>query len=203
MLLHRIAPPHWKPTWTAANRTWESISPQRVWGDADLDPLIQDAFPHLWTTVRTFHLIERVDVARYALMHLFGGIYADLDMELVDVVGTKRLLSRFDFVFPLEKGRLVGQAFLFSRFPRNVLWEQLVSHMIARRRPRCTAPFTTGPDALTRAFNDMGVVENTTTCFTDTVIHGPLVRHLETGTWRPFLYWPCRKERLAFKASCP
>lgn len=55
-----------------------------MYTDQQLRDLIHQHYPQFSGLYDNFrHLIERVDFARYAIMHKSGGVYADMDMELV------------------------------------------------------------------------------------------------------------------------
>jgi mannosyltransferase OCH1-like enzyme len=43
---------------------------------------VHDTYPRLWPLYRRYpEQIQRVDAARYMLLHHYGGVYADLDIE--------------------------------------------------------------------------------------------------------------------------
>lgn len=64
-------------TWTQVNAGWDHI----VWSEADLDWLTnQDLFDN--AERYTPHVGQfRADVARYEILHCFGGVYVDCDFE--------------------------------------------------------------------------------------------------------------------------
>ena len=66
--------------------SWRSLQPQwayRFHSDADNARLISSRFQFLLPAFRSMSGIQRADVARYAYMHAYGGVYADLDMRLL------------------------------------------------------------------------------------------------------------------------
>ena len=72
--------------WNTALRSWKdnSFVPLIHATTADIAKIINDTVPEVAAVVHKFRaLIERVDVARYALMYRDGGVYADADHELV------------------------------------------------------------------------------------------------------------------------
>ena len=64
-------------TWTRVHPSWE----HRVWGDADLGWL-QNQSLYDFAEAITRHTGQfRSDVARYEILHRFGGVYVDADFE--------------------------------------------------------------------------------------------------------------------------
>lgn len=56
----------------------------KLWTDDDLRDLIVTTYPEYLRAYDSFDRnIERVDFARYAILHSIGGIYADLDMQCI------------------------------------------------------------------------------------------------------------------------
>jgi mannosyltransferase OCH1-like enzyme len=67
-------------SWSALHPTWE----YRLWNADSLDAFVRDEYPDVWNLYRAYpELIQRVDAARYMLLHHFGGVYADVDVECV------------------------------------------------------------------------------------------------------------------------
>lgn len=65
-------------SWRRHHPGWE----YRLWTDADLDDLVRRTRPDLLPLWRAYpDQIQRVDAARYLMLHRFGGLYADLDVE--------------------------------------------------------------------------------------------------------------------------
>ena len=59
---------------------WE----HRFWTDEDNRALIAERYPWFLETYDGFDApIKRADCARYFVLHAFGGVYADLDMEFL------------------------------------------------------------------------------------------------------------------------
>jgi mannosyltransferase OCH1-like enzyme len=53
----------------------------RLWGKGDAYKLINDNFPWLRKKWMLSSNIEKVDILRYAIMYVYGGMYLDLDTE--------------------------------------------------------------------------------------------------------------------------
>jgi mannosyltransferase OCH1-like enzyme len=74
----RLAP--YAESWRAMHPTWQ----YRLWTDAHLETFVREQYPEMWDLYRTYsEPIQRVDAVRYMLLHHFGGVYADLDVECV------------------------------------------------------------------------------------------------------------------------
>lgn len=73
-------PAHWLPShhaWATLHPTWLYI----LWTDADIECYIKTLRPAAWSTFQKLpHMIQRVDLFRYFVLHDFGGIYSDLDI---------------------------------------------------------------------------------------------------------------------------
>lgn len=76
-------PEAWRPyqaSWTTAQPHWQ----YRLWTDTDNRQLIEDHYPWFLPTYEAFpRQIQRVDAAKYFILHAYGGVYADLDCECV------------------------------------------------------------------------------------------------------------------------
>ncbi|MFH1983260.1 MAG: glycosyltransferase [Pseudomonadota bacterium] len=64
--------------------SWQAYHPQweyRFWTDADLAGFVKRRYRHLWPLYQSYpDDIQRVDAARYMLLHHYGGLYSDLDL---------------------------------------------------------------------------------------------------------------------------
>lgn len=62
--------------WQESNPTYEI----KVWGRADLERLVREYYPDLWTMYNSFdRRVQRADLGRYLILLHEGGWYADLD----------------------------------------------------------------------------------------------------------------------------
>lgn len=65
-------------SWSRLNPGWERI----LWTDRMLTAFVASEFPHYFDVFCSYpHGVCRADAARYMLMHKFGGLYADIDVE--------------------------------------------------------------------------------------------------------------------------
>jgi len=80
---HHLPNNYWKEyhlKWRLLHQTPEWV--HKFWTDKDNDSLIKYSFPWLWKTYQSFpYKINKVDCARIAYMYLYGGVYADMDLE--------------------------------------------------------------------------------------------------------------------------
>lgn len=85
-ILHQTAPQDksvWHPLWKRCQASWLEKFPDfeyRLWNDDDIDNLIRTEYPEFWDMYQEFPVhIMKIDFVRFAFMHRFGGIYADMD----------------------------------------------------------------------------------------------------------------------------
>jgi len=86
MLIHQIwlqgadaIPGHYRD-YAESWRTMNSRFTHPIWTDAHISQLLQAHYPRLSRLYRSYpHLIQRADVGRYAILHHYGGLYADMD----------------------------------------------------------------------------------------------------------------------------
>jgi inositol phosphorylceramide mannosyltransferase catalytic subunit len=65
------------PSWQRHHPGWRHI----LWTDADLERFIAGQYPWFMDTYRDYPMaIQRVDAARYFILHEYGGLYSDLDI---------------------------------------------------------------------------------------------------------------------------
>lgn len=87
-IIHHIAPKdksRWHPMWLRCYPTWKQHFPEFehiIWSDEfDIDELVREHYPQYWQLYQDFPAhINRLDFARFCILHKFGGVYADMDM---------------------------------------------------------------------------------------------------------------------------
>gem|GEM_PF-428273 len=91
-MIPRIIHQTWKTRETpdsfrAFSQTWRDRNPgwdYRFWSDRDLLEFVAKHYPEYLELFCSYRQgVQRADAARYMLLHHFGGIYADMDMECV------------------------------------------------------------------------------------------------------------------------
>lgn len=145
-------------SWRRHHPTWS----YRLWADEDLSAFVQAEYPSLWPLYRRYpHDIQRVDAARYMILHRLGGLYADLDVECLHPFDELRsheltlpVTAPLGYSNDLMLGRPGHPFFAF-------LLERLESAFMRWQRPWLPRHFqvllTTGPLFLTagvRAWHD-------------------------------------------------
>jgi hypothetical protein len=188
LMLHQIVPPD-SSRYESYISSWEHISIENdnktvrihwkdrfLYTDNDLPKIIRKLnSAKLWNGWKNFGvLIEKVDFARYALMYLNGGVYADADQELVDLAGLIHLITfeaRMNFspragedndgiiLLPFESGgpwnfQQVGQALMISTRPHQRYWWDLMQYAVDNYNASCSVLQNTGPMMMTNFWND-------------------------------------------------
>jgi mannosyltransferase OCH1-like enzyme len=83
--VHQIAPKDrskWHPFWSKCHESWKQYHEVMLWNDQeDIDDLIRDHYPQYWNLYQAFPFhVMRIDFVRLAMLHRFGGVYADMDV---------------------------------------------------------------------------------------------------------------------------
>ena len=126
-------------SWRAHHPDWE----YRLWVDEDIPRFIHECYPQFADAFdRLEPKIMKIDFARVAFMHHFGGLYVDLDFEALRPLTP--LLSEARIVVGREQGG-IGMYFRGRDFVCNALlaspaghplWLEVMQEMIRRYRPR-------------------------------------------------------------------
>ena len=136
------------------NPEWE----YRLWTDDEIDVFVKEEFPDFYETFVNFsRVIMRADVIRYLIMYKIGGVYLDLDYEM---------LQPFNFgaetlVLPLNRSVSYGDEkdtlgnCIFASVPNHKFWEDAISDL--KQNPPYVTDYSqiveaTGPEFLTRIF---------------------------------------------------
>lgn len=134
------------------NPDWEYI----LWTDEDLRNLIKNDYSWFLETYDGYpHHIQRVDAGRYFLMHKYGGVYADLDMQCLVPFDNLLQNANKEVTFGEEnqihndKKVRVGNALIIST-PNSNFWnfvfEELYNRAPESHEDRLGTVFTTtGP----------------------------------------------------------
>ena len=78
-------------SWKKHNPDWE----YRFWTDADLAHFVEDNYPDMWPLYQAAPKpVQKADIARYLILHKFGGLYADIDTECVGNIDALAAESR-------------------------------------------------------------------------------------------------------------
>ncbi|MGA2028049.1 MAG: glycosyltransferase [Syntrophobacteraceae bacterium] len=75
-------------SWKAHHPNWE----HRLWTDEDAEHFVKVHYPGLRGVLDSFpYAIQRVDIMRYLILSVHGGVYVDLDMECLQTAVCSRL----------------------------------------------------------------------------------------------------------------
>jgi mannosyltransferase OCH1-like enzyme len=106
--------------------SWTTFMPdlqRKFYTDTDLDAVVRESTPQFYSQWSNFSRpIEKADFARYVLLYAEGGIYADLDVELLR---------------PMYDLCACGNALL----PMELLWELPPRQSYFKKRQRHTRLF--------------------------------------------------------------
>ena len=102
----------------------------QLWTDADNETFVKENFPDFYQVYQGFSkAIMRADVIRYLLMYKLGGVYLDLDYEV---------LKPFDFeshqlVLPKNRSKSFGDSqdsignCFFASEPQHIFWLDVIN----------------------------------------------------------------------------
>eukprot|EP00727_Mastigamoeba_balamuthi_P009581 m51a1_g5245 hypothetical protein (331) ;mRNA; f:20654-21733 len=142
-------------------RSWREHNPGvevRLWSDGDLRRLIAENHTWFLPTFDSYpRQINRVDAARFFILHDFGGLYSDIDIGCKEPV-PEHLWHRQAVVFAAHSmGLTLGNIMAERRHP-------LVSEVLANLpgtagrqyvvSPYVSVMFSTGPMAFTRVYEE-------------------------------------------------
>lgn len=148
------------PRFRDAAESWRRLHPEYrycLWTDESIEAFVREYYPDILQLFLNYpDQIQRVDAARYLILHHFGGIYSDLDVECVRSLAPLR-------VHPvvLPKTRPVGYSNdLMLSAPGHPLFAQLIERLPRSQKlwgwwfiPRhFRVMLTTGPLHLTNTF---------------------------------------------------
>ena len=150
-------------SWKAHHPNWE----HRLWTDEDADNFVKVHHPGLRGVLDSFpYAIQRVDMMRYLILSVYGGVYVDLDMECLQPLDA--LLDGLQFAAAYEpreheaglrESRVVGNAFLAST-REHPLWPAVISELLSsppkKALPHYDVLTSTGPLFLTRVIRQFG-----------------------------------------------
>ena len=115
---------HVPPRLAGYMRTWRERSPPgwafKLHTDADNAALVQSRYAWLEPAFLQMNAIQQADVARLLYMHAFGGVYADLDVELLQPLDGLLAQSAAANSTALVGQEPLAHAVLLERQPRQI-----------------------------------------------------------------------------------
>jgi len=169
-LIHQTWKDNFIPSkWTAYHESWRRHHPvphweHRLWTDDMCRQLLATSYPEYLALYDSFpQTIQRVDFWRYAALHRYGGVYADLDCESLQSLEPllKAMQARNAKIILGQTDGRIECAFMIST-PRHPMWLALMAHIQRRMNnlplwlrvvsdtTSLGVLWTTGPFALTR-----------------------------------------------------
>lgn len=143
---------------------WQELHPDyeiMIYDDTEINKFVEDNYPEFYVDYTHFPLhIMRVDFVRYALLHKYGGIYADMDTFPVN--SFESLLDTDKIILASEAPEhcqalglesMVCNAIMLS--PSNLdFWYKFMTFIVKQTTRKVLQK--TGPIALTNFINEYG-----------------------------------------------
>ncbi len=133
---------------------WQYI----LWSDEDIDKYVKKEFPEFYPVFTGFSKnIMRVDVIRYLIMYKIGGLYLDLDYEMIkpfDLFNYNIVLPRSRSIEFGDKINCIGNC-IFASVPNHAFWKEAIEDL--KTNPPVVDHFlevldATGPSFLTKIY---------------------------------------------------
>ena len=78
--------------------SWQALNPDMTyvcWDERQVLDLLNEATPDLVPILQAYpYMVQKIDIAKYVILYIFGGVYVDMDMEPKKPLAT--LLHRFN-----------------------------------------------------------------------------------------------------------
>ena len=149
--------------WRGFVKKVKSLNPDweyRLWTDSDNEVFVKNEFPEFYNTYARFSKnIMRADVIRYLILYKMGGVYLDLDYEVLTPFDFKQ----YDIVLPMnrsidfgDKTNDLGNCIMAS-IPGHKFWDDVITDL--KRNPPVVKDYTeivdaTGPRLLTKIYSN-------------------------------------------------
>jgi mannosyltransferase OCH1-like enzyme len=205
----------WRAAWRALHPHWE----HRFYTDADIRRIVTDRAPQLLGTLDALpYPVQRVDLFRYLIVYLDGGLYADLDMVpfrandpllegascvlAVEHKLTRRRQAKLGYRIPWQLSNSIFAAAAGHPFLRELI-ERIVEYASNATRNDDDVLETTGPRMLSRLAFDLPANRRGEIRVLPQIVWmppwelprvGPIARriyarHIAAGSWRTDHRW--------------
>lgn len=181
-------------SWREHHPDWE----HRLWDERAIRELVSDRYAWLLPVWDGYpELIMRADIGRYVILHRYGGVYLDMDLECLRPLGP--LLAGESLVAALEPQlhrlsrfpgggaprHLLANGFIAST-PGHPFWDHLFKELV--RRHHLPDPFSaTGPMLLTGACESWPARDEISLVPAECFFPFATAVHFRRGDWwRPF-----------------
>ncbi len=153
--IHQTWKTHQVPEkWRQSRDSCRKLNPgyeYTLWSDADLEQFIAREYPWFLETYRGYpYPIQRVDAARYFILHKHGGMYVDLDITCLESFDNilRNVSAETDTVLGATAPLGITNSMLVSK-PRHPFMEFTMRRLQVANRwyvlPYWTIMLTTGP----------------------------------------------------------
>ncbi len=131
-----------------------------MWTDKKNEEFTKKHFPDFYPIFMNFSRnIMRADVIRYLIMYKIGGLYLDLDYEMIKPYNFENktlILPKNRNIKSEHDKESLGNA-IFASEPNNVFWKDVINDL--QKNPPLVNDYTqivdaTGPGLLTRIFHE-------------------------------------------------
>ncbi|KAK3095263.1 hypothetical protein FSP39_012341 [Pinctada imbricata] len=137
-----------------AQQSWMKLNPgftYTLWNRSMIDKLVKENYPGLYVLYKNYpSWLNQDEVGRYVVMHHYGGVYADLDMECVENISVlikSAFSTKRQVVLHLGDLDLASNDF-FAAPPRHQFVEHVISGLSEANRwyvfPYANIMLTTG-----------------------------------------------------------
>ncbi|ETV74351.1 hypothetical protein H257_10944 [Aphanomyces astaci] len=124
----------WMQSWRVHNPTWSYM----FWDDADNLNLFETHYPKYASVARQVGKIHLADMTRYALLHHYGGVYADGDFESLKPFDDLMHMDLFLSFEPLVHSVLLEGATspvlcnaILASIPGHPFWLEVLDNILA------------------------------------------------------------------------
>jgi hypothetical protein len=141
---------------------WIQLHPDfeyMFYDDDDLYNLVKQHFPKYLTFYNEMSsMIERVDFARYIMLYVSGGIYADIDTtplkNIEPLLNTNKIFLDSEPKEHHKDGELISNAIMLSPLTSSsrLFWRSLLDFIVSTYEHHESPVDTTGPKAIKRFF---------------------------------------------------
>lgn len=161
LTIHQTAPDdkqRWPLIWKHCQKSWKDLSEKhgmqyKFWSDQDLDDFVKTNYPEFFSCCYSKYQkrIQKVDSARYMILHHYGGIYADMDFEICDenLLKDVHKLKPSIVESPYKQNEDYHNSLMIAPHPRDPFWMHTLDAMKDPVRLHSKSVlFSTGPQML-------------------------------------------------------
>jgi mannosyltransferase OCH1-like enzyme len=153
----------YRDSWKIKNPSWYHIE----WNKSMSTSLIKKYYPeHLKMYNKYTYEIQRCDTVRYAILHRYGGLYADMDFYCIKPFdhALKEYTNDFYLVqTPNMPGDYVSNSLMYSKYPNHKFWNTLLVYMEMHKNTpiyyskHLTIMLASGPGILNRVYQEFKI----------------------------------------------